>query len=189
MNPLLIPRAELTLSTYSEWWLRVGKKTRNMIRKSQRLGVETRVVKPDETFWVGVSEIFNESPKRRGREYINYGVDPRILFSPYLTDDDLYIGAYLGEKLIGFAHLHRRGDAWRVSALQCFMSQFDKAPMNALMDKVVQTLCDLRAKRLIYGVMQTDGLGQFKQSVGFRENPTLRSIPELAEAITRRIHL
>ena len=54
--------ALLEITSYDEWLKKVGKKTRNMIRKAEKSGVETRVAEPDEKLAEGIWRIYNESP-------------------------------------------------------------------------------------------------------------------------------
>lgn len=175
MNLLTIPMATQKLGNYAEWWDKIDRKTRNMIRKSKKKGVQVKQVKPDEAFWLGVCSIFNESPDRRGRPYPHYGKtldQTKEVFRNYIDNNkNIYFGAFYGNKLIGFSHLLKRSDnkGWAISAIQSYETYFSLAPMNALINSIVQFCCENGIKRLTYGRMQNDGLGQFKKNNGFVE--------------------
>ena len=53
--------AVITLTSYEDWYKRsIGKKTRYMIKKAEKNGVEVRIVNFDDDFVRGISEIYNE---------------------------------------------------------------------------------------------------------------------------------
>ncbi len=180
------PIAVLRLTTYDEWWIQVKKRTRNMVRKSRKLGVTVKQVTPDEAFWIGVSGIYNEAPQKRGKPNTHYGMTPeqtKTYFDIYGGPDrNIYLGAYWQGELIGFLQLiHEKGDAWRYSAFQGYERHFDKAYMNALIDASVKILCSKGVRTVIYGRMQTDSLGIFKQHNGFERKLIPRNIVETAK--------
>lgn len=194
-NFLLDERAELALTTYDNWWLSLSVSARRMIRRSRRLGVEARVVNPDEVFWVGVSRIYAETPQRRGRYFKPYGRTPdeaKERFDRY--PDNIFIGAYFEGELIAFMGLTHgvvlgfmAEDCMNFTAFQGYMKHFDKAPMNALVDVAVKYACSLGVKRLVYTRMRRDGLGVFKRSVGFRGVKFLRGPWELVDTTYRHL--
>ncbi|PYV49401.1 MAG: hypothetical protein DMG92_11055, partial [Acidobacteria bacterium] len=60
--------AVLPITSFDYWWNKQVKgTTRNMIRKSQKVGVEVRQVAFDDDFVRGMTDIFNETPVRQGK--------------------------------------------------------------------------------------------------------------------------
>jgi predicted xylose isomerase-like sugar epimerase len=57
--------ALLQIIPYEAWLAKVGKKTRNMVRKAQKSGVQTEVVEPTEQLAEGIWKIYNETPSAR----------------------------------------------------------------------------------------------------------------------------
>ena len=92
--------AVLPISTYDYWSnQQVKGTTPNMIRKSQKAGVQVREATFDDGFVRGMVEIFNEAPIRQGRRFWHYGKDFETVkreFSRFLYREYL-VGAYLGE--------------------------------------------------------------------------------------------
>jgi hypothetical protein len=166
------PLAVLPISTYDHWWNKQVKgTTRNMIRKSQKAGVEVREPTFDDEFVRGIVDIFNETPVRQGRRFWHYGKDFATVkreFSLFLFRECL-IGAYLGDELIGFVML---ADAGRFGVLGQFISKVahrDKATNNALIAKTVE-VCEQRQLRyLLYTDWKDSSLVAFKRYSGFEE--------------------
>jgi len=164
--------AVLPVSTYDHWFTKQMRGTaRNMIRKSQKLGVEVKNCVYDDDFVRGITEIFNETPIRQGRRFWHYGKDFDVVkrqFSRFLFREDL-IGAYCGSEMVGFAMV---GNAGKFALLGQFLSKMkhrDKAINNALMAQAVK-VCEMRGlSRLVYGYWDATSLGGFKQHSGFGE--------------------
>ncbi len=109
--------AALPVSTFEHWWTRqIRDKTRNMVRRAEKKGVVVREVPFDDGLVRGISAIYNESPVRQGKPFWHYGKDLDAVRSENVTfvDRSIFIGAFLGETLIGFSKLvcdERRGQA------------------------------------------------------------------------------
>jgi hypothetical protein len=164
--------AALPIRTYDEWSSKQVKGTvRNMIRKSQKAGVEVREAVWDDEFIRGMTEIFNETPVRQGRRFWHYGKDFETVkqqFSRYLFREDL-IGAYFKTKLIGFVML---GNAAKYGVLGQFISRVehrDKAVNNALIAKTVEVCEKRKLPFLTYGSWADSSLVDFKRHNGFEE--------------------
>jgi hypothetical protein len=162
----------LTIQSYDHWWNKQVKgTTRNMIRKSQKAGVEVREACFDDDFVRGMTEIFNESPIRQGRRFWHYGKNFETVkrqFSRFLFREDL-IGAYYQGELIGFVMLANAG---RFGVLGQFISKFkhrDKATNNALMAKAVEVCAKRQLPYLTYGGWSQNSLVDFKRHSGFEE--------------------
>jgi hypothetical protein len=162
----------LPIQNYDHWWSKQIKgATRNMIRKSQKAGVETREAIFDDDFVKGMTDIFNESPVRQGRRFWHYGKDFQTVkhqFSRFLFREAL-IGAYYQDELIGFVMLANAG---RFGVLGQFISKFkhrDKATNNALIAKTVEVCAKKQLPYLTYGTWDQNSLVDFKRHSGFDE--------------------
>ena len=64
------------ITTFDNWWKKqINDKTRNMVRKAQKAGVELRPVEYNDEFVRGIVTIYNESPVRQGKPFAHYGKD------------------------------------------------------------------------------------------------------------------
>lgn len=170
--------AGLPVSTFAHWWrYQIDDKTRNMVRKAEKKGLEVRKVPFDDVLVRGIWEIYNEFPVRRGRRYPHYGKDIETVRKEEATylDCSFFIGAFLGEKLIGFAKLttdETRTQAGLMNIISMLQHR-DKAPTNALIAQAVRTCAergipDLVYTSFAYGKKQRDSLSDFKEHNGFR---------------------
>ena len=164
--------AVLSLSTYEHWWTKqINGKTRNMVRKAQKAGLEIRAVEFGDEFIRGIHTIYNESPMRQGRRFLHYGKTLETLRREHGTflNQSQFFGAYYDGKLIGFIKLvHGQG----VSSLMNIMSMIshrDKAPTNALISKAVEICAEKGVPRLQYGTGKAASLGDFKKHHAFQE--------------------
>ncbi len=164
--------AVLPISTYEHWWSKQVKgTTRNMVRKSQKAGVEVREAAFDDEFVRGMVGIFNETPVRQGRPFWHYGKSFETVkrdFSTFIFREYL-IGAYLGEELIGFVMLANAG---RFGILGQFISKMqhrDKATNNALIAKTVEVCVQRELPYLLYTDWRDTSLVDFKRYSGFQE--------------------
>jgi hypothetical protein len=57
--------ALLQVTTYDEWWEKIGKKTRNVVRKAEKSGVKTEVVEPSEKLAEGIWKLAADCYSRR----------------------------------------------------------------------------------------------------------------------------
>ena len=165
------------ITTFDHWWKKqVNDKTRNMVRKAQKAGVELRAVPYTDEFVSGIVKIYNESPVRQGKPFAHYGKGFETIkaeHSSYLDRAEL-VGAYYKDELIGFIKLvHGRG----VSNLMNIISMIghrDKAPTNALIARAVE-ICALRGVSCLhYGLWSTRGLGDFKKHHAFERMDVVR---------------
>jgi hypothetical protein len=164
--------AVLPVSTYENWFNRQIKgTTRNMIRKSQKAGVEVRECKYDDDFVRGMTEIFNETPVRQGRAFWHYGKDFETVkrqFSRFLSREDL-IGAYCGNELAGFVMLGNAGNYGLLGQFLSKLAHRDKAINNALIAHSVQVCERKKLPYMVYGYWGASSLGDFKHNSGFTE--------------------
>ncbi|RLG61333.1 hypothetical protein DRN86_00110 [Candidatus Geothermarchaeota archaeon] len=79
--------ALLRLESYEDWWKKIGKKTRNMVRKSERQGVSVRVIdRSTDEIVEGLWRIYNETPIRQDRWFKGYG-KPKEHFKQWRPPD------------------------------------------------------------------------------------------------------
>jgi hypothetical protein len=68
--------AVLPIKSFDYWWNKqIKDKTRNMVRKAKKTGIEVRDASYDDAFVQGMTDIFNETPVRQGRRFWHYGKD------------------------------------------------------------------------------------------------------------------
>jgi hypothetical protein len=169
--------AALPVSTFEQWWAKqIDGKTRNMVRRAEKKGLTVREVPFDEALARGIWEIYNECPVRQGRRFAHYGKDldaVRTMSATFL-ETSVFIGAYLGEELIGFAKL-TADQAQSQAAIMHIISKVahrDKAATNALIAQSVHACANRGIPYLVYsqfayGNKQRDTLSDFKESNGF----------------------
>ncbi len=170
--------AALPISTFDHWWKdQVDAKTRNMVRKAEKKGVETREVEFSEDLVRGIWSIYNETPVRQGKPFPHFGKDIEAVRWDVARqlDRSRFLGAYLGDRLIGFIKLVWNLDRCQ-AGLACIVSLIehrDKAPTNALLAHAVrycaaQQIPYLTYANFAYGLRQRDSLSDFKENNGFQ---------------------
>ncbi|MCX6967708.1 MAG: hypothetical protein NTZ46_08030 [Verrucomicrobia bacterium] len=162
--------AVLPITTYEHWWKKqINDKTRNMIRKAQKGGVDLRVCTLDETFVRAIMEIYNECPLRQGKRFKHYGKDFQTVqndHASYLERSD-FIGAFQGEEMIGFIKLVHGRNASSLMQIISKIAWRDKASTNALIAKAVEVCAAKGISYLHYGIWSRRGIGEFKKHHGF----------------------
>jgi hypothetical protein len=162
--------AVVHVSTYDHWWTKqLDTKSRNMIRKAAKCGVELRVVPFDEQLVRGIVDIYNETPIRQGKPFWHYGKGFDEIWRDHATflSRSQFVGAFHNDRLIGFAKLVESRDALSLMQIISMISERDKAPSNALIAKSVEICAASNVRHLHYGVWSTGGLGLFKTSHAF----------------------
>src|SRR5437867_13335846 len=121
-----------------------------MVRKAKKAGIEVREASYDDAFVQGMTDIFNETPVRQGRQFWHYGKDFETVkqqFSRYLFREEL-IGAYYHGELIGLVML---GNAGRFAVTGQIISKIehrDTATNNALIANAVE-VCERKGFRYL----------------------------------------
>ena len=170
--------AALPVSTFEQWWTQqIDGKTRNMVRRAEKKGVVVREVPFDDSLVRGIWEIYNESPLRQGRPFPHYGKDVETVhrISATFPETSTFLGAFLGEKLIGFVKL-TCDDARSMATVMNILAMVqhrDKAPTNALVAEAVRYCASQKIPYIVYskfayGAKQRDSLSDFKESNGFQ---------------------
>jgi hypothetical protein len=170
--------AVLPLTTFDHWWKQqIDNKTRNMVRKAERKGVEVREVTFDDNLVRGICQIYNETPVRQGRRFPHFGItfERAREYAGTFLDSSIFIGAFFEQELIGFAKL--TWDEARTQAnlmhIISMIQHRDKAPTNALIVQAVRSCTDRGIPNLVYsnftyGKKQRDSLSHFKENNGFQ---------------------
>ena len=162
--------AALPVSTYQNWYKnQINNKTRNLVVKAQKKGVQVRPASFDDDFVRGMTAIFNETPIRQERTFLHYGKDVetvRAQFSRYLFREELF-GAYADDELIGFIFLANAGHYLYLGQIISLIRQRDKSPTNALMAKAVEVCAEKGIQYLVYALWPRGPLREFKRHNGF----------------------
>ena len=161
--------ALLAVKTYDEWLNLIGKKTRNMIRKSEKSGVITTVAKPGEKIVEGIWRIYNEVPIRQERAFPYYGISKEsVRQMVFLQRNSHFIGAFLNGELVGFILLAYGDSTAVIEQILSYQKHSDKAVNNALIAKSVQVCSSKNIKWLMYGrIGNHPSLDRFKENNGF----------------------
>ena len=170
--------AALPVTTYDQWWTKqIDGKTRNMVRRGEKKGVTLREVTFDDAFAKGIWEIYNETPVRQGRLFPHYGKDFETVrkMSATFMDSSIFIGAYIGEQLIGFLKLTSDESRSQTAVMHIIsmIQHRDKAPTNALIAYGVRACAGRKIPYIVYsnfayGNKQRDSLSDFKENNGFK---------------------
>ncbi len=170
--------AVLPISTFERWWdEQIGFKARNKAKQAMKKGVTLREVPFDNTLVEGILQIYNESPVRQGRRFPHFGKDLETVRREAATfpDSSIFIGAFLGERLIGFIKLvtDETGTQAGLMHIVSLLAQRDKAPTNALLAEAVRSCAKRGISYLVYsnfayGKKQRDSLSDFKERNGFQ---------------------
>ena len=183
--------AALRVSTYDHWLTKqVDRKVRNMVKKAAKSGVDVREMPVDDDLFVGISRIYDESPIRQGRPFWHFGKDLETVRRENGTflDRSVFIGAFHGNELIGFAKLvsdEHGGQAGLMQILSMIRHR-DKAPTNALIAYAVRACAERHIEYLVYanfayGNKRHDSLSDFKLHNGFQRV----DVPRYHVALTR----
>lgn len=170
--------AALPITTFDNWWNNVLRfKGRNKAKQAEKRGVSVREIPFDDLLIEGIWRIYNETPVRQGKRFPHYGM-PLEKVRPYagtFLDRSVFIGAFLGDVMIGFAKLtidETRTQAGLMHIIS-MIEHRDKAPTNALIVQAVRSCADRHIPYMIYsnfayGNKQSDSLSDFKERNGFQ---------------------
>ncbi|MGH9424985.1 MAG: hypothetical protein ACRD2L_01570 [Terriglobia bacterium] len=170
--------AAISVTTYEHWLTKqIDPKARNHFRKSEKAGLQVRVVQFDDNLVRSIMEIYNETPNRQGRPFWHYGKSFDVVKAE-LADRihrSAFLGAYDGgNRLIGFIKLVY-GDVWAsIELIVSLIAERKKSPNNALIAAAVRQ-CEEQKKDFLtyahfsYGQKGVDSLTEFKQDNGFKK--------------------
>jgi hypothetical protein len=184
--------AAVPVSTFEHWWTQqINNKTRNMVRKAEKNRVTLQEVPFDDALVQGIRAIYNECPVRQGKPFAHYGKDLETVRKEAGTflDRSIFIGAFLNDRLIGFAKLlcdETRTQAGLVHIVSMVQHR-DKAPTNALVAQAVRSCAERGIPYLVYsrftdGKKQGDALSDFKEHNGFQRIEVPRYYVSLTRA-------
>ena len=170
--------AVLRVSTFDQWWNhQIRSDARNRARQAEKKGVTTREVPFDDALVQGMWEVYNESPIRQGKPNVHYGKHIHTVRAAEATflDRSVFIGAFLGEKLIGFVKLVTDENRTQANLMNIvsMVKYREKAPTNALIAQSVRSCAERDIKYLVYqsftyGNKKPDSLTKFKEVNGFQ---------------------
>jgi len=170
--------AVLPVSTFDHWWTRqINDKTRNMVRRAGKKGAAIREVPFDNDLVRGIWDVYNECPVRQGRRFPHYGKTLEAIreMSATFLESSIFIGAFLGDDLIGFVKLtidDARSQAG-VMHIIAMIQHRDKAPTNALIAESVKACAKRNIPNLVYanfayGKKARSSLSDFKERNAFQ---------------------
>jgi hypothetical protein len=170
--------AVLPVTTFENWWNKqIRSYPRNRARQAEKRGVVMREVPYGDELVRGICGIYNETPVRQGKKFPHYGmtIEQGRQYAGTFLDRSIYIGAFLGEEMIGFIKLsmdESRTQAALVHILSMAQHK-DKAPTNALIAEAVKACAERNVSYLIYehftyGNKMGDSLAHFKEVNGFQ---------------------
>jgi len=170
--------AALPISTFDNWWNHtLGFKGRNKAKQAEKRGIVLREVPYSDELVAGIWRIYNECPVRQGKPFGHYGKDlPTVhKMSATFLDCSVFIGAFLGEELIGFVKLTMDETNTQAGLMHIIsmIQHRDKAPTNALIASAVRACSERRIPYLVYstfayGNKERDSLSDFKERNGFQ---------------------
>jgi hypothetical protein len=181
----------LEIKTYDEWLQRIGKKTRNMIRKAEKAGVKIAVIEPTEELAKGIWNIYNETPIRQERAFTHYGESiDTVRGNMYAAKNNTFIGAYLRGELVGFIQILYGDDIAVISNILALQRHWDKALNNSLLGKAVEVCAEKQQRWLMYGrIGNHPSLDRFKENNGFIKYPIKRFYVPLTSKGRRAVRL
>lgn len=170
--------AVLPVTTFDHWWRQQIKfRTRNRAKLAEKRGVVVREVPFDNTLVKGIWEVYNECPVRQGAPFRHYGKDIQTVYREEATflDSSIFIGAFLGESLIGFIKLVH-DETRRQAGIMNIVSMIghrDKSPTNALIAQAVRCCVEREFSYLVYSNFAyrkkpRSSLSDFKLHNGFQ---------------------
>jgi hypothetical protein len=166
--------AAVPVSTFEHWRTRqVKDKTRNMLRRAERSGVEVREVPFDDALVQGIVTIYNEQPTRRGRRFKHYGksLDQVRRENATFLGRSVFLGAFVGGELIAFAKVVKARHQAGLMQILAMIAHRDKAPTNALIAGAIRVCEQHGVPHLVYGRFsygrEADPLSDFKRHNGF----------------------
>ena len=164
--------AVLPIKTFAFWWEnQIPRETRKNVRKSEKKGVVCRSTKFDDDLIKGITEIYNECPVRQGKPFWHYGKNFDVIKMETATylDKSEFIGAYVGDELVGFIKLVYLEKCASTMHVISKIKHRDKAPTNALLAKAVEICEERKVPFLNYGEWINGTLGDFKRYCGFEK--------------------
>lgn len=177
---------------FDPWWNELPQETRKHVRRARKAGLIVRPVPFDDPLVAGISRLYNETPVRQGRRFPHHGkplTRVRRENATYLARSH-FLGAFLGDELVGFLKLVRVGTSARIMQILAAQARRDTFATQALLAAAVELCPRIPARRLIYGQYvygrkHGSSMTEFKRRNGFREV----RVPRYHFPLTWRGHL
>ena len=167
--------ALLNVTNYNDWLGIVGKKTRNMIRKAERSGIQIQLAQPSEHLAEGVWKIYNEIAVRQDRAFPYFGITLDAVRANMFSTTDEILAASFQNELAGFIQIAFGDRIAIITQILSLMKHFNKAVNNALIAKAVELCSARQICWLMYGrIGNHPSLDAFKQNNGFTKFPLSR---------------
>ena len=158
------------------WWESLPQEARKNVRRSAKRGVQVRTVQFDDVLVEGIRGIYNETPVRQGKKFWHYGKDFETVKDESGTypDRSEFVGAFLGEELIGFLKMIYVNRAAMLIHILAKNAHHDKRPMNAILAHAVEVCARKNMSMLVYGAYiygkkNDSSLTEFKRRNGFEQ--------------------
>jgi hypothetical protein len=169
--------ALLPVQSYEYWFNKqIKSRTRGLIRKAEKDGIETRETEYDDEFVRGMTSIFNETPVRQGKRFWHYGKDFQTVKRQFgrFIHREVMIAAYYEGEMIGFIMLGNAGRFGLTGQIISTVKHRDKGTNNALIAKAVQVCEQRKLPALVYLFWSNDSLAEFKRRCGFERTQVPR---------------
>ena len=163
--------ALLNLTNYNDWLDIIGKKTRNMIRKAERSGIQIQIAQPSEHLAEGVWKIYNEIAVRQDRAFPHFGITlDAVRANIFSAKDEIFVVASFQNELAGFIQIAFGDRIAIITQILSLTKHFDKAVNNALIAETVRICADRGVAWLMYGrIGNHPSLDAFKRNNGFKK--------------------
>lgn len=167
--------AVIPIARYQDWWAQVSNDMRKDVKRAAARGVVARTVEFNDALVQGIIGIHRDTPLRQGRAFAHFDKDFDTVKREYSTypERSVFIGAYVGDELIGLIKVVDVGDLACMMQILSKTRHYDKRPTNALIAKTVE-VCEERGKsyltygQLYYGNKKKSSLVAFKRRNGFQ---------------------
>ncbi len=144
--------------------------------QAEKSGVKVTVVEPSDKLAEGIWKIYNETPIRQERAFPHYGESlETVAGNMYAAKNSTFIGAYLGDELVGFIQILYGDNIAILSNILTMQTHWDKAVNNAMLAKAVEVCASNGNRWLMYGrIGNHPSLDRFKENNGFVKYPVTR---------------
>lgn len=168
--------AVINATSYDAWWKGLSQDSRRNVRLAEKRGARIAEVPFDDQLVAGIKGIYDETPIRQGRQFWHYGkaADLVRLDNATYVERSRFIGAFVGDELIGFIKVVMVGNMARIMQILSKNAHFDKKPANAMIAKAVE-IAQREGKRYLgycrytYGNKRNSSITEFKRRNGFEE--------------------
>jgi hypothetical protein len=163
-------------SSFQKWWDALPQESRKNARQAEKRGVAVRIVPFDDRLAEGIKRIYDETPIRQGRPFWHYGKPLDVVKKENATypERSTFVGAYVGDELIGFIKFVRVDDIAFLIQILAMAEHRDRKPMNALLKHTMEVCAQQNLSSVVYGqyhygTNNDSTLTEFKRRNGFEE--------------------